>query len=78
MLGFRGDGVLASEAAKVTPSIKYLSRLTAPPSNFTRNVDLPISEGNNPREVYFHHMKTKRSQSYKYLNQDPIMGPSPE
>jgi hypothetical protein len=55
------------------PSIKPLSWLTTLLNNFTPNMSLLMSDRNNPHKVRFHHTKVKWSQSYKYLNQDPIL-----
>ncbi|KAK2386804.1 hypothetical protein QL285_060650 [Trifolium repens] len=59
----------------VTPSIKHLSRLTAPPSNFTPNAGLPISEGNNPSQSLFPSHEDQKISIVRIFKSRPKPGP---
>ena len=60
------------------PSIKHPSWRTVPPSNFTLTTASQCLNGTTLHDAYYHHTKAKRSQSYEYSSQGPILTRTPE
>jgi len=59
-------------------SIKHLSWLTAPPSNFTLNIGLPISTGNNPPQCLLPSHEGQKISVLRIFNSKPNSDPKPQ